>query len=428
ALGGEKAGRAVRLARQGLGLTAALMVVVIAIGAVGSGGLLRLIDPRAQVAANQGWWLIFLAVAGVGLALLANYTTAVGVALRQARPHTVIVVLSAGIGIGATLALLGAGWGVLALPAAGVARHAVQAGLSFRLVQIELVRLSAVRSNADTVKIDSVDWRALGWLAVEKLTGTLAVSADLFLLGRVFDGGVVTAYALTKRPVDLAGSLFHRQAIAFSPTVSFRAGGENSTRLGKAVAAMSRRILWLLGGAVLGTFLLLQPIVDFWVGPAHYLGGVAAPILAVTLAANVLSGVSSHLYWASGATTSFCRINSALSTLSVAGALGGLYGFGVMGLLIGALLPRLLFAAWLFPKLAAQALGLVGAVPREIGREAARVALAVTAGAFVASLLPTAEGMTAWGRGAAGLSGYAVILIFGSGALRREMRALATLC
>ena len=425
ALGGARPLHAARLAQQGLRLSLALALIVIVVGAVGSGWLLRQIDPRAQVSAAIGWWLLFLSVVGVALGLLASYATAVGVALRDARPHAVIAVVSAAAGIVATVALLGAGRGVLALPAGVALRGVLQGVLSLRLVRAELARLRASGGNAGDEGGDSpVDLRALAWMGVEKLTGTLAMSADLFLIGRVIDGGMVTSYALTRRPVDLLVSLFQRPSVAVSPTVSFLAGRGESAQLGEVVAQASRRLLWLLGGAAVGTWFLLQPLVGAWVGPAHYLGGNTAMILTLTLAVSVFSGLFANLYWASGATTQFCRVNSVLSVLMIAGILGGLHFYGVTGLLVGALLPRLLLATWLFPRLALRALRVEAVARRAIWREGAAVALALLFGAGVAlAIQPMAT--PAWWPGLAGLGAYAAALVFISGALQRELQALA---
>ena len=425
ALGGARPARAVRLARRGLRLSVALAVVVVVIGASGSGWLLRMIDPEAQMAKATGWWLLFLSVVGVALGLLASYATAVGVALRDARPHTLISVVSAVAGIAATVGLLWNGWGVLALPAGIVGRGVLQAVLSFRLVSIELGRLSA--QQGDVVDDDheaEKDGRSLAWLALDKLTGTLVVSADLFVIGRYFDGGMVTSYALTKRPVDLLLSLLQRPTVALSPTLSYLAGSEKPGRLGAVVEQASGRLFWLIGGAALGTFLLLQPLVSLWVGPAHYLGGHAAGILAWALAANAFSGLFANLYWATGATVNFCKINSVLSVLGVLGILSGLHFFGVTGLLIGALLPRLLLATWLFPKLALRALNVDSRLRRAIWWNLAAVGGACVMGFASALVVRGAVAAAVWLPGIAGLVAYAVALGLFSGRFRQDMRSL----
>lgn len=426
ALGAARSAHAARLVRQGLRLSLALALAVVVIGAAGSGWLLHVIDPKAQMPEATGWWLLFLSVVGVALGLLASYATAVGVALRDARPHTMIAVVSALVGISATVVLLLAGRGVVALPAGAVVRGVLQAGLSYRLVRVELARLQAAGGEAQNDERDSpVELRLLAWSGLEKITGTLAMSVDLFLIGRVLDGGMVTSYALTKRPVDMLVSLFQRPAVAVSPTVSFLSGRGETGRLNEIVTQASRRLLWLLGGAAVGTLFLLQPLVSVWVGPTHYLGDHAAAILALMLVASVFSGLFANLYWASGATTNFCRVNSGLSVLTIAGMLVGLRFYSVTGLMVGALGPRLLLATWLFPWLALKALHMGREARRSIWREGATVGVALLFGGGVA--LGTQQVMSApagWS-GLGGLIAYAAVLVFTSGALQREIQTLA---
>ena len=210
-----------------------------------------------------------------------------------------------------------------------------------------------------------------------------------------------------------------------SPTVSFLAGRGESGRLGEVVAQAGRRLLWLLGGAVVGTLFLLQPLVGIWVGPAHYLGEHAAVILALLLGASVFSGLFANLYWASGATTNFCRVNSGLSMLTIVGMLAGLQFYGVTGLMLGALLPRLLLATWLFPWLAVKALRMGREARRSLWREGAAVAVALLFGAGVALGAQQVVTTSMWWAGFGGLIAYATALIFTSGALQREIQALA---
>ena len=81
-------------------------------------------------------------------------------------------------------------------------------------------------------------------------------------------------------------------------------------------------------------------------------------------------------------------------------------------------------AIWLFPRLALRALRVEAVARRAIWRDGAAVALALLCGAGVAlAIQPMAT--PAWWPGLAGLGAYAAALVFISGALQRELQALA---
>lgn len=420
ALGGQSPGHAVRLARRGLRLNAALAALMLVAGGATCGWLARVIDPGAVVAVGTGAWLVFLTIATVAAALVANGLTALGVGLRAARAHTLAAITSSVAGIGATLGGLALGWGVLALPGGGVVRGVVQALLAWPLVRRDLNRLATETGDGAPTGSPDLDRRALGWAAFEKLTGALATSADVFLIGRALEPATVTAYALTKRPVDLLLSLFQRPAVALAPTVSFLSGGDRADETGKFVATAAIRLTWLLGGAVLGTVLGLELLVGLWFGPEQFFGGPAAGILAAGLAANVLSGLFANLYFASGATQSYYVLNGTLSLLSLPGMIAGLRLGGGVGLMIGALLPRVLVALWLFPRLALRALRIAAGERRAMAGELAFTSIAIAVAFAAAWLVPGGV----WARGVTGLGVYLLVLCGASRRLRETVARL----
>ena len=129
------------------------------------------------------------------------------------------------------------------------------------------------------------------------------------------------------------------------------------------------RALWLLGLACLGTALFLEPLIYVWVGSEHFLGLDSDKILVLGLATSVFTGWFSNLYWASGATLGFYQLNSLISMLMIIGMGVGVYLHGIQGMMIGAIAPRLLLAAWIFPRLALKALRVTGAWRKAIWRE-----------------------------------------------------------
>ncbi|MBL9201459.1 MAG: hypothetical protein JNL39_13195 [Opitutaceae bacterium] len=422
ALGSERRGQAARLARRGMRLNSVLAAAMIVVGALISGWLARTIDRDATVAAHTGWWLVFLSVVGVAVGLMANALTSLGVALRAARAHALVTVVSASTGIASTLGGLLLGGHVLALAMGVVVRGVLQMLLAYVLVRGDLAALRATDDEPQADETQQLDWRALAWAAYDKITGTFALSADVFFLGRGFEAATVTSYALTKKPVDLLLGCFQRLAVALAPAVSFLSGGARTAEAGAVVAAVGARILWLTGGAVLGTALLLETLVRLWVGPAQFAGRDAAAILAAGLGVSVSASFFANLYFALGATNRFYQLNGSISLLTVPAMLGGLHYFGITGLLIGVFLPRVI-AMWLFAVLAMGALQLDKSDKRVMTGEFAITLIATIAGLAAAQIQPSER----WVSGLAGVAVYAVVVAGGSRRLRGDLRRIASL-
>jgi O-antigen/teichoic acid export membrane protein len=248
---------------------------------------------------------------------------------------------------------------------------------------------------------------------------------DLLLIGRYFDSVTVTTYALTKRPVDMLVSLFQRPLVALSPTISFLVGGGDKTDLAKFVAKSSIRIMWLLGPVVVGTAFLLEPVIELWVGAGHFLGSESASLLVAGLGVSILTSLFSSLYWASGETVGFYRINTLLSVLIFSGIVVGINWFGVGGLLLGALLPRVVFTIWIFPSLAFRALEVSDEGRKNIGHELGWAALAVLVGLASGWFLRRGAAPSAWLQASVALFFYLTALSLCSRRFRQDARALA---
>ena len=172
ALGSARPAHAARLAWRGLRLNAALAALMIVAGAGAASWLAGLIDPGVAVPVRTGGWLVFLSVAGVAAGLMANALTVLGVALRDARSHTIVALASAVAGLAATLGGLALGWGVLAL-AAGKFMRLDGHHLAAVAVGVVLVAKAHV-ALIDTQQTVVGDGDAMGVTAqiVEDLVGT----------------------------------------------------------------------------------------------------------------------------------------------------------------------------------------------------------------------------------------------------------------
>jgi hypothetical protein len=419
-LGAADAFQAVRLARDGLriGVIAALTILII--GLFASHAIWVAVDSKRVLTAEAGWWLGFLSVAGVAFGIVANCLTALGIAFRAARAHTVVWLGSVAGGVALTLAGLEAGWGVAVLPAGVVARWLLQSTGSLWLLRKKLSGASHEAAVAPH-SIGALRGPILGWAAVEKLAGTLMLSADLFLVGWQFGGAMVTAYGLTKRPVDLLASLLVRPAMAMGPTIAYGLGEASNAQTNAKITQLCLRMFWLLGAAVLGVVLWLKTLVGLWVGSGQYMGDQVCWLLAGTLGVTVCGGLFSNLFWASGAAVQFYATNLVASLLTMAGMVVGAGLNEVRGMLVGALVPQAFFALVIFRRLALQALQIDRMSRAAIRQEAFRSGIVMAACMGAATSCDTWWSWPGWATGSVFSIMYWLLLTSISPRLRREL-------
>ncbi len=425
ALGSDQPARVRLLVRQGLRLTSILGALMVGAGAIAAPWLLRVVDSRGLMPSATGSWMIFLAVLGVAAGMVASFATSVGVALRNARQHTIVSLVASVLSIITTVALLFADIGVLALAIGVLVRGAVEAGIGYVLVCRELASLPTPSAEVASENGAGFEIGMLKWSSLEKLVGTVAATADLFLVGRCFDGATVTSYAIMRRPVDMLSTLLLRSSGALIPTVTYLDGKQADADLCELIVGACSRIVWLLSVACLGAVVFLEPLVGLWVGPQHYLGAQITAVLVVGLAIQVFAGAFANFLWASGAAQVFLKLNTLLSAMSVIGMIAGIYFGGVVGLLLGALLPKMLLGIWLLPKLALTALRISRAGRMVIWRESAHAMAAFAVGLIVFLALKGTRS-TAFLNGLGAIVGAVTALGILSSLARRDLsRAIA---
>ncbi len=421
ALGSDQPARVRLLVRQGLRLTSILVASMIGVGAIAAPWLLQVVDSRGLVPSATGAWMIFLAVIGVAAGMAASFTTSVGVALRNTRQHTIVGLLASVLSIATTVALLFADMGVLALAIGMLVRGAGEAGVGYVLVCRELAALPTTSTVCSSENGAGFEIGMLKWSSLEKLVGTVAATADLFLVGRFLDGGTVTSYAIMRRPVDMLSTLLMRSSGALIPTVTYLDGKQADADLHDLVVGACSRIVWLLSLACLGAVVFLELLVGLWVGPQHYMGVQIAAVLVVGLAIQVFAGAFANFLWASGAAQVFLKLNTLLSALSVIGMVAGIHFGGVVGLLLGALLPKMLLGVWLLPKLALTALRIDRAGRMAIWRESAQAMAAFVVGLLIFLALKGTRS-TAFLNGLGAMVGAVTALGLLSALARRDLR------
>jgi O-antigen/teichoic acid export membrane protein len=383
ALGRSDTRLAAQLVVRAMRFNLRLALILIGLGAAAAALLASIANPDSVLSPGIAWWLVFLSIGGVALSLPASCATLVGVALRHARVHALVGIWSSAVSLIATLLMLLAGWGVLAIPLGVLARSAVQLLWSHAFIRRALKALPADAPSAAPIQDVALPGQLLAWSAVDKFSGTFLTSIDLILVGHYLGNAAVTSYAITRRPVDLLSALLLRSSGALIPTITYLTGKGAVEDLNRAIGQAGTRILWLLGFGCLGVVVFLKPLIALWVGPQHFVGDGLVGLLALGLGVGVFGGSLGNAYWASGEAAGFLRLNVRLSALAIAGMVAGIALDGIRGMLVGALIPRLAFAAAVLPRRVLRALQIRPGCAKILGWETICVTLAMLASLLV---------------------------------------------
>jgi O-antigen/teichoic acid export membrane protein len=350
AFGQGKKHDAAAVSRQAIKITLILAILVGCLISLLSSKIQSIIDPKQTLSYRTCWWLVALSGWSVAVMLVANCLTGLGVAARCARVHTVSLIVSVFVGFTISIALISNGTGVLSIPIGMIFRSGIQATLSGFHLYTSLPSTSSPESKHFKLKISDLRWSLL-----EKISATIATTADTIVLGRVSDPGSITSYTLTKRPVDLLIGFLQRPIQSITPTLSYRSGRGDSKAQIALINQNSTKVLFLGGllAVLVGTG--LERAVSLWVGAQNFAGKNMALALSSFLLSSVLSSLFGNIVWALGEAKKYNVISMLSSLVSVIGIIASAALIGPAAIIATLAIIRL-GTAFLFIKISTQKL------------------------------------------------------------------------
>jgi O-antigen/teichoic acid export membrane protein len=244
------------------------------------------------------------------------------------------------------IVLLWAGYGVMSIAGANLARAAYL--VIFNLI---VIRSSAIVQNLN-ITFDRKHFRSFirifSFTSVARVISSFASNIDLVILARFVPAGIITLFEINRRPVKMLQSLTGRYSVALMPAISHAKGsGEVESIRGE----VSRRFVLYAHITLIFSFLIVlmfSDLLQLWVGPGYYAGDVVVLLLAAIFFFSTIGYFFSNMCYAVGD----IRMNSLFKSLGglaiIAGAFFGARFGGMEGMLMAILLATIVFDFFLF--------------------------------------------------------------------------------
>jgi O-antigen/teichoic acid export membrane protein len=348
--------------------------------------------PGAELAA-----CFAVAAVATGMGMLCNVVTALALSTQRMVFVNLAVFASSLAGLGATLGLLVAGYGLWALALGMLARSGLlllAAGGHAAYVLRHDLRVRA-RVQGTIVR------EFLGLSAVSLLTtvgNTVAGRSDALVIALFYGPETVTLYVLTRRAAEMLTMFLARIGGAVYPGFAHLVGSGDRDRAALVAGQVARLYFWVAVPGVALYMALNRSFVTLWVGPEQFAG----QLLTVLVGLNVLVvGWASLVLYVNGAAGNIARAGLAVFVEAVARmglavallAAAGLAGLPAAGVVTAAV-SAYVALGWLYGRLERPR----GAVPL---RDVAVALLLLAAGAAAGTMRwgdSWAE-LVAWGAG-----------------------------
>lgn len=203
------------------------------------------------------------------------------------------------ISIAATIVGLRLGWGVLAIPAASVARSATTLLVSVTWSLWVTIRQLSLRWRVAVHDVLSM-LRATTWLTVSNVFGTIGGQSDAVLASSLVDPGLATVLAMTKKASEVTIQLLIRLPIAADAAITHIAGEGDEAKYNGIAKALLRVLTTVAIIAAGGLVLLNASFVHLWVGDRFYAGPGTSLFFATTAALGVVATCFSMLLFSRG--------------------------------------------------------------------------------------------------------------------------------
>lgn len=375
-----------------------------------SGPLVGTLDlPAAEYAT-----LVFafqLALVGTALSIATYAPAAVNHGLQLSLSAGMSYCVGAVAGIIATIALLGAGVGLIAIPLGMITRAAIMLLGNLAAMWFWYVRHVGWRFMIRGEEMRK--YRSLSALTfIERLGHALLSQSDAYLIARVESNTAVTQYAMTGRAYDPVRMSSERFAPALLSGLAHMAGEGQTSRLLEVILRLINLSAFMVSVGAACVVALNFAFVDLWLGPGIFGGQSLTVALAVFVVTSVIFGSLAEIVFAVGGVGNVELMRAAEGIVRVILQVVMLRWIGVLGIPIAACLSVVLVSGWYLPRLASR---YVGASPWAIvgllGGHCLRAALLLACGVGGWAVMTQVSWTWTWWRLV--LSGAACLGVFG---------------
>ncbi len=323
-----------------------------------------------------------MAVLGTALMIFSYGITAFNQGLQSSLGIGLVFVVTQLGSLAFTIWLFYQGWGLMALALAMVFRGV---GLLFG----NLVYL-VWRAATDGLRLRPSFsgfrelTRLMTFTFLGKAVGTVATSMDALIVTRYLGPELAPVYVLTRKVPDLSRTFLERPAVAFMPAIGSLWGTGDIARVRAVLLRLLRIMLWCMGLAGVGFWLLNGAFIQLWVGPELYAGPLVNSLLIGQIVVMVFASALSSLCYALGNIKGNSVAMLVQGLVSIPLMIAGAHFLGLVGVVVAPLVATLLVSMGYYPRIFIRLLQIdrrdIGAFLREVIHVG--VAAFLTAGVF----------------------------------------------
>jgi O-antigen/teichoic acid export membrane protein len=292
--------------------------------------------PEAEHATTQ--WAIVLVGLSVGLTLAFMPATAILRGLQRYDPYNLVTVSGTLLTAAATVAVLAAGGGLVAMVAIAVPITAVMQIVAIMLVRRMAPDLSYGWRGGGRRETGRIA-RFGGALFVINVSTTLQMRTDELVIAAFLPVAAVTPYALARRLSEIPLLVADQFVKVLMPLASELDAVRDAARLRFAFVVAVRLTLAVVMAPSLALIVFAEPALVAWVGAAN---AGAAPLVVILAVAGLFRGVS----WPVASLLQGLARHGPLAAFSIASGLANLLlsivliqVIGVAGVAVGTLIP-----------------------------------------------------------------------------------------
>jgi len=332
----------------GLLLSACATLVLLCLGYLATRYIpswLNLASSVDQQILLQAFWV---AVIGSCLLLFSYSVTAINQGLQSSLGIGCIYVAVHILDILLILALIFAGFGLMAL-----AYSALFRGIGMLLGNVVYLGWRLNKDNIgfsiSSVKIVEL-LKLMPFTFVAQASSIVASNIDAFVVARFLGADVVPVLVLTRKAFDICRMIVSRPIMAIMPALSHLAGERDIDKAKQVLIRLVRIMMWLLLLITSGLMSLNDDFVRIWVGDSLFAGVEINALLCAGLLVGVMTLSLSNLCMALGDIKGASLAILAQSVIFIALVIPGTKYLGLTGIVLAPLVAALLVGFWYFPQ------------------------------------------------------------------------------
>lgn len=271
---------------------------------------------------------IAMASTGVIGMLLVHVFTGLGNALQNALSTGMIVSLAWLISLVAGVALLKAGYGLMALGLMQVIQALVGIG-GFWVLFRGTLHTSAT---PDELRLARSEMNSIWKKAFfARAASTLLTATEAPVLVRMLGPEIATPFLVMKKVSDVARIVIERPIAAIVPQLSHLAGENKPERTAEIILAGLRLWCWIVAIYLALLLSCYEDIINIWIGPSFWSGAGIATIALISAACAAVATGLYNLLFSLGEARRASELLSVYAATSAALAIPAVWVFGKSG-------------------------------------------------------------------------------------------------